>query len=115
VKWGGTTLFDDVNTGQFTWVNRHFVVAATSSSSVLQFGFQNDNGFMALDDVSVTPIPAPSFQSFNLAGSTFSFTWASLANVAYHGRRQQHLQLRHRRQGQTVLSRHAGALTTARM
>ena len=44
---------------------------------------QNDPGAFALDDVSVVPIPLPSFQSIRQSGGTVNFTWTTLAGLAY--------------------------------
>ena len=58
VSWNGNTLFDLVNLPKLGWTNLQFIVTATGSSTVLQFGARDDLTYLALDDVSVTPIPA---------------------------------------------------------
>jgi hypothetical protein len=55
VLFGGTTVFDQTNIPSQGYTDYQFTVAATSSSTTLQFGFRNDQGFLMLDDVSLTP------------------------------------------------------------
>jgi Pro-kumamolisin, activation domain/Immunoglobulin I-set domain/Bacterial Ig-like domain (group 3)/Viral BACON domain len=59
VEWNGVTLFDQTDIGKIGWTNLQFTVKATSSSSVLQIGARDDNYYLGLDDVSVTPILSP--------------------------------------------------------
>jgi hypothetical protein len=54
VHFGGTTVFNQTNIPAQGYTDYQLTVAATSSSTVLQFGFQNDRGFLQLDDVSLT-------------------------------------------------------------
>jgi PKD repeat protein len=53
VSWNGTTLFDQTNLPALGWTNMQFAVTATSASTPLQFGFRDDNSYLALDDVSL--------------------------------------------------------------
>ena len=55
-SWNGTALFDQTDMDQFAWTNMQYVVTATGTSSVLQFGFRNDQNAFGLDDVSVQPV-----------------------------------------------------------
>ncbi len=57
VSWNGTTIFDETNIGAIGWTNLQFTVRATSASSVLQFGAQDDSSYLGLDDISVVPVP----------------------------------------------------------
>jgi hypothetical protein len=54
VTLGGTTVFDQVNMTNQGYTSYQFTVTATSSSTLLQFGFRNDPGFFFLDNVSLT-------------------------------------------------------------
>jgi len=63
VAWNGNTLFDQVNIGKIGWTNLQFIVTATSSSTVLQFGGRDDNYYLGLDDVSLTPVFVPSIST----------------------------------------------------
>jgi hypothetical protein len=84
VMWNGNTNFNQVNVPQITtWTNLLFLVTATTSSTVLQFGFRNNNGRFGLDDVNVWPIPAPSFQSVAETNNTVTFTWNSVTSLVY--------------------------------
>jgi hypothetical protein len=53
VSFGGTTLLDLTNMPGQDYTAYKFTVTPTATSSILQFGFQNDNGFFTLDDVSL--------------------------------------------------------------
>jgi sugar lactone lactonase YvrE len=53
VSWNGTTLFDQPNLGAVGWTNLQFLVSATGTSTVLQFGFRDDPSYLGLDDISV--------------------------------------------------------------
>ena len=68
VSWNGNTLFDQMNIPSIIgWTNLQFIVVATGSSTVLQFGERDDPWYLGLDDVSVTPIPAAAFQPTTVA------------------------------------------------
>jgi subtilase family serine protease len=84
VMWNGNTNFVQVNMPQITtWTNLLFLVTATTSNTVLQFGFRNDNGRFGLDDVNVWPIPVPSFQLVAETNNTVTFTWNSVTSLVY--------------------------------
>jgi hypothetical protein len=75
----------------FGWTNYLFVVTATGTNTTLQFGAQNDYYYFGLDDVSVTPIPLPTFTAFSKKTNSFSLTWNTLAGVAYQVQYQTNL------------------------
>jgi hypothetical protein len=81
--WNGTNIFDqtDITTGG--WTNLQFVVSATQSSTLLQFGFRNDPGYFGLDDISVAPGFALAFQSVIKNGGTLAFTWSAQSGRVY--------------------------------
>jgi hypothetical protein len=81
--WNGSTLVDLVNLGATGWVNYQYFVGATSSSTVIQFGFRNDPAYLGFDDVTVTPVPAPTFQSATRAGSDLNFSWNTQSGLVY--------------------------------
>jgi len=83
VAWNGSTLFNQTNMGVFSYTNMQFVVWATASSATLEFGAQNNSDYFALDDVSVTPIPAPAFQSAVRSGGSIALTWGAVTGAAY--------------------------------
>ena len=82
-QWNGSTLTNIVNAGVFDWTNLRYVVVAAGASTLLEFSSENDPGTFALDDVSVVPIPLPSFQSIRESGGMANFTWTTLAGLAY--------------------------------
>lgn len=71
VTWDGTNLFDQVDLDQLAWTNLQFVATASTSSTVLSFGFRNDLNAFGLDDVSVQLVGTPS-RALTLSGN-FSF------------------------------------------
>jgi len=56
VAWNGTAIFDQTNLGAIGWTNLQFYVTATGTNTVLQIGFQDDDSFLGLDDIQVTPL-----------------------------------------------------------
>jgi PKD repeat protein len=69
VAWDGTTLMDKKSFGAVGWTNIQFTVTASGTNTLLQFGFRDDNSFLGLDDVSVTPPAAPIIASIHLSGT----------------------------------------------
>jgi hypothetical protein len=60
VSWNGSTLYDKQNIAAFGWSNMQFVVTSTGGGTVLQIGGRDDHLYLGLDDVTVTPVFAPS-------------------------------------------------------
>lgn len=83
VAWDGNTLFSQANKGVFSYTNMQYAVSATNWSTTLAFNVRNDNDYFGLDDVSVTPIPAPVFQSAASANGSITLTWAATTGVPY--------------------------------
>jgi hypothetical protein len=82
-SWNGNTLFNQTDMGVFSYTNLQFIVWATGASTTLEFGARNDNDYFGLDDVSVTPIPSPVFQSAAMAGGSLTLTWSAVAGATY--------------------------------
>ena len=94
VSWNGSTLYDKVNFIQASWLNLQFVVTATGASTVLQIGGRDDPSYIGLDDVTVTPVFAPtiSTQPTNLTvlsggSAVFSAKVAGTTNLVYQWRK----------------------------
>jgi hypothetical protein len=84
VAWNGVTLFDQADVGDTLWTNLQFTANATTSNTVLTFGFRNDPSYLGLDDIVVSAVPAtPQFQSVTLTNGTISFGWSALAGQLY--------------------------------
>jgi hypothetical protein len=83
VQWNGTTIFSQTNMPFTTWTNLQFIVTATGSSTVLQFGFRDDPYYLGLDDISVTPIPVPAFRATTKTSNAFNLTWGAMAGLIY--------------------------------
>ena len=56
VAWNGTVMFDQTNLGAIGWTNLQFMVTATGTNTVLQLAFQDDQSFLGLDDIQVSPL-----------------------------------------------------------
>jgi len=54
VYWNGTTVFDQTDIGAIGWTNLQFTVAATTTNTLLEFGFQDASSALGLDEISVT-------------------------------------------------------------
>lgn len=75
VSWNGTILLDEVNLPATGWTNMQFVVGTSAASTVLQFDFRDDNSYLELDDVTVSPISTPvSLTGVGIHAGQFGFT-----------------------------------------
>jgi photosystem II stability/assembly factor-like uncharacterized protein len=83
VAWNGSVLFDQVNIGSTGWTNLQFIVTATNSSTVLQFGEYNDAWYFGLDDVSVLPIPPTVSQAVSVTNHQFQLSWNAVTGLVY--------------------------------
>jgi hypothetical protein len=82
VKWNGKTIFDQTDLPAFDWTNLQFTVTGTGTSGTLQFGYQDDPGFLAIDDVSVTALPVtPPTLSILRSGQNIVVTWPTNAAI----------------------------------
>jgi hypothetical protein len=59
ILWEGNTIYDRMDIPFTNWMNLRFTVTATANGSRLQFGFRDDPFYLALDDVTLRPVPAP--------------------------------------------------------
>jgi hypothetical protein len=86
VSWNGTTLLDQTNIGAIGWTNIQFMVTATSSSTVLQFGFRDDPSYLGLDDISVVPVTeSPDITGISLTGNNLVLNGVNgLSNATYY-------------------------------
>jgi len=83
VQWNGTILFNATNLPFTAWTNLQFVVSATNASSALQLGFRNDPYYLGLDDINVTTLPLPAFQTTVKSASSFKLAWNTVSGLAY--------------------------------
>jgi Pro-kumamolisin, activation domain/Viral BACON domain len=78
------TIFDQTDVPELdNWTNMLFVVTASGTNTVLQFGLENDNYYFGLDDIALLPIPTPTFRAVALTNNAIQFTWNSLAGLIY--------------------------------
>jgi hypothetical protein len=80
VTFGGNTLYDQTDIAGQAYTQYSFQLAATATTTTLQFGARNDPDWFYLDDVSVTAVPEPS--SIVLAIGSL----AGLASLLYRRR-----------------------------
>ncbi len=66
-----------------SWTNPHFLVTAAGTNTVLQFRAENGPFGFGLDDVSVTPIPSPDFQSVAETDGVWNLAWRAAAGLTY--------------------------------
>jgi hypothetical protein len=77
VTFGGTT-FDEMNLPALPYSSMSLTLTAASSSTLLQFGFRDDNGFLNLDDVSVSSVPEPGALTLGCLGAVVMLVSAPL-------------------------------------
>jgi hypothetical protein len=77
------TIYNLLNPPVMAWTNLQFVVTATSTNAVLQFGAENDPNYFGLDDVSVTPIPVPMLTTTGATSNALIVAWNALSGVTY--------------------------------
>ena len=85
VSWNGTTLFDQQNIGTVLWTNLQFYARATTTNTVLAFGFRNDPSWFGLDDMVVLPMNGMplQFQTMTLINGVFNLGWGAQAGRLY--------------------------------
>ncbi len=68
--WGGNLILDVPNSPNASnWTDYTFTEMATGTSTEIKFGFRQDPGYSAFDDVSVTPASVPEPASFIMLGT----------------------------------------------
>ena len=80
---GTNQVYSLLNPGVLAWTNLNLMVTAAGTNTTLQFSLRNDPAYFGLDDISVTPIPLPTFTGFIKTNNAFMLNWNSLAGVAY--------------------------------
>ena len=59
ISWNGTTVLAQNNPGPFGWTQYSYDVTATSTSTLIDFGFEQDQSYFGLAGVDVEPLVAP--------------------------------------------------------
>jgi hypothetical protein len=85
VSWNGVTLFNGFNLPDTGWTNLQFAAPATSTNTLLEFGFRDDPGYLGLDDISVVPLSSysPALQAVVVSNGYVSIGWTGTAGVSY--------------------------------
>ena len=79
VNFGFTSLYDATNLSTFDYQQYVYHVTATSTTTAVTLGFQNDFSYFDVDNISVSPVPEPS--------SFICFALGAIL-LGYHGWRQ---------------------------
>jgi hypothetical protein len=82
-KWNNSTLYAGTNLNALGWTNLQFVAPSTTTSTTLEFDFNNDPGAFGLDDVTVEPVPAPILNAAAVSGGNVTLNWNAFLNVGY--------------------------------
>jgi hypothetical protein len=83
VAWNGTPLMDVTNLGLIGWLPYEFLVTASGTTSTLKFGFRDDPSYLGLDEVFISAIPVPVFQSIVTTKKEVDLTWSALPDYLY--------------------------------
>jgi len=77
------TVLNVTNLISTGWTNYTFILTATGTNTVLQFGERNDNDYYGFDDVSVQALPVPTFRTVFLTNNQVLMTFNSLSSMQY--------------------------------
>jgi hypothetical protein len=83
VTWNGGNLVNETNISATNWMNLQATAVATGASSVLAFVIQDNPGYLGLDDISVSPLPQPSFLNVQQNAGAIVFDWSALPGLGY--------------------------------
>jgi hypothetical protein len=76
VSWDGTTVLNLQNLAFTGWTNIQLLLRASQTSTVLQFSFQDDSGWLGLDAITFSPAE-PGIAGLALAGEGIRFNIAN--------------------------------------
>jgi hypothetical protein len=83
VTWNGSTLFNQTNLAEFGWGYLQLTATASSAATTLEFCFLNEPDAFGFDDVSVTAIVPPSFESVAVSNGAVLLNWSAMAGFSY--------------------------------
>jgi subtilase family serine protease len=83
VQWGGDTLFDQTNMEASGWTNMEYIVRSSETNTLLEFGLRNDPAAFAMDDITLQPVPSPTFQNVMGNGNAVVLTFSTMPGLAY--------------------------------
>ena len=101
VSWNGATLVNQLNISDTSWTNLQFLAVSSNALTTLTFGFQDDPGYLGLDDVAVYDLgigtgtgtgpgtgtgggtTPPQLQGATLANGLITFSWSALLGQTF--------------------------------
>jgi hypothetical protein len=66
-----------------TWQNIQAISVAPTNGAAIQFASQSPTFYIAIDDVSVVPVPLPTIQNLVSSSGSLQITWLTLSGVKY--------------------------------
>ena len=82
-QWDGTTVVSLTNFTTTAWTNFQRLVTASTSSTPLQLGLQDDPSYLAIDDITVTSVANPGFKSTLKSTNSFKLTFDTTSGLKY--------------------------------
>ncbi len=82
-QWDGATVVALTNFTTTAWTNFQRLVTASTSSTLIQFGLQDDPSYLAIDDITVTSVANPSFKSTVKNTNSFKLTFDTTSGLKY--------------------------------
>ena len=82
-QWDGNTVASWSNFTTTAWTNFQCLVTASTSSTPLQLGLQDDPSYLAIDDVTVSAVTTPGFKSVLKSTNSFKLTFNTTSGLKY--------------------------------
>jgi hypothetical protein len=82
MQWDGNLVAGLTNFTTTTWTNFQRLVTASTTSTPLQLGLQDDPSYLAVDDISVTPITT-TFRSTLKVTNNFKLVFDTTGGLKY--------------------------------
>jgi len=79
----GNRIYDLSNPPVLGWTNLQFVVTASDTNTVLQFGAQNDPADFGLDDISVRAVPGFGLSAAKRLNGELELSWLAGSGLNY--------------------------------
>jgi hypothetical protein len=67
----------------FSWTNLQFLVRAAGTNSGITIEAENSANYFGLDDIRITPVPAPEFAAVSPSGQNVRLSWLACTGLVY--------------------------------